>query len=204
MLAAIASGVLTKLLGRKTILVLGEGICFIFILTIALMQMVQGLFDFDPSDGFNIAQAIFIYIFMFSFGISLGPIVWIYNAEILPEKGVALATVVNWISAFVSGLTIPPLYSALPPEFRFTIFIFFSLCSFGGLIYVLKFVKETKGRDQNEINQMFDQYYQYSRSHKTFQDDSFLQQKLFDERDNINDSYYLSLGPEEIKQQPTF
>jgi hypothetical protein len=46
---------------------------------------------------------------MFSFGVSLGPIVWIYNAEILPEKGVALATIINWVCAFIIGIGLPPL-----------------------------------------------------------------------------------------------
>jgi len=36
---------------------------------------------------------------------SLGPVVWLYNAEILPEKGVSIATLVNWIGVvFISFL----------------------------------------------------------------------------------------------------
>ena len=36
-------------------------------------------------------------IFLFSFGISLGPIAWIYEPEILPEKGVSLAGFAHWL-----------------------------------------------------------------------------------------------------------
>lgn len=107
MISAILSGFLTRKLGRKSILLLGEMACFFSMLIIAILQ------TFSQSNGVNYASIVFIFIFMFSFGISLGPIVWIYNAEILPEKGVALATIVNWISAFIIGLGLPPLASIL-------------------------------------------------------------------------------------------
>ena len=40
-----------------------------------------------------------IFLFLFGFGFSLGPLLFIYITEILPEQGVSLSVFVNWISA---------------------------------------------------------------------------------------------------------
>ena len=46
-------------------------------------------------------------IYIIGFCISLGPIVWSYNAEILPEKGVSIATFVNWFGVLIVTYTFP-------------------------------------------------------------------------------------------------
>jgi len=42
---------------------------------------------------------IFSYVIFFS--LSLGPIVWLYNAETLPDAGLAIATFTNWSLSFI-------------------------------------------------------------------------------------------------------
>jgi hypothetical protein len=34
------------------------------------------------------------------FGISVGPIIWIYLPEILPSKGIGLAVVSSWVNLY--------------------------------------------------------------------------------------------------------
>ena len=46
---------------------------------------------------------IIIFVYNFGFGVSLGPIAWVYNADILPDTGLAIATTANWFSAFIIG-----------------------------------------------------------------------------------------------------
>ena len=39
-----------------------------------------------------------ILIYCFAFGMSLGPIVWLYLPEILPNEGVSLVALFNWVN----------------------------------------------------------------------------------------------------------
>jgi len=39
-----------------------------------------------------------LFVYLIAFQLSLGPIVWIYLAEILPEKGVSVAVLMNWVT----------------------------------------------------------------------------------------------------------
>ena len=38
---------------------------------------------------------------------TLGPILWIYNCEILSEKGVAISLAANWLSATIIAIIVP-------------------------------------------------------------------------------------------------
>jgi len=46
---------------------------------------------------------VFIFFYGIAFSLSLGPIVWLYDAEILPDAGLALSTFTNWLFAAVIG-----------------------------------------------------------------------------------------------------
>ena len=48
-----------------------------------------------------------IFFFLLTFGMTLGPILWIYNCEILSEKGVAISLAANWLSATIIAIIIP-------------------------------------------------------------------------------------------------
>ena len=50
---------------------------------------------------------IIILFFLLTFGTTLGPIIWIYNNEILSEKGVAISCAANWLSAAAIGIIVP-------------------------------------------------------------------------------------------------
>lgn len=41
---------------------------------------------------------------LFLYSLSIGPTTWIYTSELMPPKGVGLATAVNWFTAY--GLVI--------------------------------------------------------------------------------------------------
>ena len=89
---------------------------------------------------------------MFSFGISLGPIVWLYLPEILPEKGVSLAALANWVGCGIIGLFFPMVKNAINIQGTFLIFLG---CCVAALFYMFIFVKETKGKSPEEIEEMF-------------------------------------------------
>ena len=89
---------------------------------------------------------------MFSFGISLGPVVWLYLPEILPEKGVSIAALANWVFCGIIGFCFPIVNKSIKIQGTFLIFL---ICCVFSLFYVFFFVKETKGKSSEEIEQMF-------------------------------------------------
>jgi SP family xylose:H+ symportor-like MFS transporter len=52
-------------------------------------------------------------LFVILFEFSLGPIVWIYMAEIMTDKGQSLGTVVNWILTIIMAIVTPMLLTAV-------------------------------------------------------------------------------------------
>lgn len=84
------------------------------------------------------------YIIIFLFKI----VIWLYNAEILPDKGVSLSTLANWACVII----ITFLFPVCNDNFGiWPIFLVFALCAILGLVMILFWVKETKGLTSTEI-----------------------------------------------------
>jgi len=95
--SALVGGVSSKWSGRKTILLVGEIIC-------ASTLTLLGIFSVLKID---VPIIIFTFLYEIAFGFSLGPITWLYVAEILPEKGVSIATLFNWVCVSIIFLLFP-------------------------------------------------------------------------------------------------
>ena len=128
--------------GRKSILLLGDSLCIITLLILTIF----GFLDLTNPSKY------IILVYMFSFGISLGPIVWLYLPEILPEKGVSIAALANWVGCGIIGLFFPMVKDAIQIQGTFLIFL---ACCVASFFYMLIFVKETKGKSSEEIEAMF-------------------------------------------------
>ena len=85
---------------------------------------------------------IIILFFLSTFGTTLGPIIWIYNNEILSEKGVAISCAANWLSAAAIGIIVP-IFS----EFLYIPFFAFAIFNAFGIYICISWVKETRGLD---------------------------------------------------------
>ncbi len=83
-----------------------------------------------------------IFLYEIFFSLSLGPFVWVYNADILPEKGLAIATFANWICCFVVSLVFPLLVDAWSMQ---ALFFIYGGCCILGFVFIYFFVIETKG-----------------------------------------------------------
>jgi sugar porter (SP) family MFS transporter len=94
-----------------------------------------------------IIGVVIVCIFIIFFGISMGPLTWLYCGEIMNDKGVAIAVAVNWVSAAVVELTFP--FLILPGMFV-AFFLYGSVCA-AGLLFCWLVVKETKGLSKQEI-----------------------------------------------------
>ena len=92
-----------------------------------------------------------LVVFIISFACSLGPVTWTIINEIYPGvvrgRAVALATAVNWGSAFLVSLVLPDAHRRRPAV---TFWLFAAFCAVG-LFWVYLKVPETKGHTLEEI-----------------------------------------------------
>ncbi len=100
----------------------------------------------------GIITVIALVAFITSFAFSLGPVTWTVINEIFPAhirgRGVALATAVNWGSAFLVSQGFLSLVEAVGSSLSFWLFTVF--CGVGW-IWVFYSVPETKGQTLEEI-----------------------------------------------------
>jgi SP family galactose:H+ symporter-like MFS transporter len=97
-----------------------------------------------------------LVVFIASFAFSLGPVVWTVINEVFPARvrgrGVAVATAINWLAAWVVAQTFLSLVGAITTEGTFLLFAGFCVVTF---VYVRWFVPETKGKTLEEVQEMW-------------------------------------------------
>ncbi len=137
----IAMTVIDKL-GRRTLLITG-GIGMVICLT-----LVGIVFETHTHRSSLLPLLI---LFIISFAISQGAVVWVYLGEVFPTrvraKGISLGSTANWvIDAIVSGLfpIVAVHYVALP-------FYFFAVMMIVELMFVIFIYPETKGLSLEEM-----------------------------------------------------
>lgn len=96
-----------KLIIRKMLLIIGDTLLFICLIGLGVFSLL--LNDAMNNEFYQFIVLIFLFLFLIGYNTSLGPIVWIYIAEILPEKGVSISVLVNWSCVFIITLTFPTL-----------------------------------------------------------------------------------------------
>ena len=143
-LVVLLSTVLMDRAGRRMLLLssMGGMIVSVALLTASLVL------------GYVLLVVVSTVLFVASFGLGLGPVVWLLPAELFPmaRRAPATATVtcVNWLANFVVGQSFPIIAAAMGP---------WSFLPFGGvliaaMIFAWGSVPETRGRTLEEIEQM--------------------------------------------------
>lgn len=145
LIAAFVAGLTTDKFGRRTILLLGNGACSICLL---LMAIFQGFSSTEMQE----LSVFMTFVCLFSFGISLGPVAWVYGPEILPDKGISFIILVNWFFCgwvvFLTPILIEDVGVA-------PIYYFFCILLVVFQVYFYFFLKETKGKSAIEVDEMF-------------------------------------------------
>ena len=111
---------------------------------------------------FKVMIIVMIFFYLFGFWISLGGTVQIYTPELIPETGVVLCVLSQWIMAWFVTFLFPILKQnykiitihrqAFGLSFCFFGFSFFILI---GIIVVILYGKETKGLTTQQIDELF-------------------------------------------------
>lgn len=125
--------------GRKLLILIGSA---------GMMLMLSGLsvlfFMKETSGGMML---VFILGYIAFFSASLGPALWVVAAELFPNrlrsKGMSIAIVSLWIACTIVTIAFPIMLEKLSGGITFLIF---ALICLANLIYVWRYVPETKGK----------------------------------------------------------
>jgi len=136
--------------GRKTIM-------FWCNLAMAIVLLLLGYFSFQ---GYDTLSVVMVMLFISLFEFSSGPITWLYMSEIMQDKAVSIATVLNWLVNLGISLGTVPVLTALGfydehPERIGYVFYFMGGMTVIGTLFIAFFMKETRGKSAQEIEEMF-------------------------------------------------
>lgn len=132
-------------LGRRPLLIIGFIGSAVSLALIAVAVRMEG----DAAALIAFA-AVLLYITFFA--VSLGPLPWLYMAELFPvrlrSRGMALASVANWSSNFIVVFLFPVVvsFAGMPATFGL-----FALSCTVGVVFALRLAPETKGRSLEQI-----------------------------------------------------
>ena len=140
--------------GRKPLLLVGSiGMTITLgVLTVlfTLTQSSGGEIHMSPIQATIALVAAHLYIFCF--GVSWGPTVWVLLGEMFNNKirGAAISTAASaqWIANFAITITFPILLAAFG---LFAAYGLYTLFAFLSIFFVLSFIKETKGKKLEDM-----------------------------------------------------
>ena len=95
------------------------------------------------------AQIALIFVFIIFFELSVGPLMWLYAGEIMTDKGMGVASMVNWTVVIIVSAVSYFMFNVLKIG---PTLLMYGAFSFMGLIFVIGWVFETKGMTKEEIN----------------------------------------------------
>jgi len=130
--------------GRRTLMLVGS------VGLILMLGLVARAFYSQQFNGYTVPALLFGYIAFFAF--SQGAVIWVFISEIFPNavraKGQALGSSTHWVMATVIAFTFPYFAEHLGGGHTFA---FFCVMMVLQLIFVWRFMPETKGSSLEEV-----------------------------------------------------
>ena len=96
-----------------------------------------------------------IFIYLMAFGASIGPLCWSYTSQVMPDKGMAIGTGVNWFACTLSVLFFPFLIDLIELKGAF---LLFSALNFSAVAYFLFDAIDIRGKTKLEIREIFSKH----------------------------------------------
>ena len=135
-------------LGRKKLLLAGSCIMGLCMFTLA------ALFYFDMLHNYFVLATIFVYIG--GFACTWGVVLWVYVAEIFPNKirgnATSIAVFGNWVANTIVSLTFPVMLAQLGAVATFGIY---GIINISMVLFVSRYVFETKGVPLEKIEELY-------------------------------------------------
>ena len=140
-------------MGRKPLLYIGS-------IGMSFSLLSVGLFIYNDAIGNWVLP--FLLLFMASFSISWGPIVWVLLSEIFPNKirslALSISVFIQWVANFIVTQFFPTLLenSFLKTNFNGAFpFYMFSIICLISFLFVWKLVPETKNKTLEEMDSLW-------------------------------------------------
>jgi SP family sugar:H+ symporter-like MFS transporter len=142
--------------GRKPLLLLGS---IGMVLTLGTLATIFGTAPVDPTTGepnltgsAGIIALLAANLYVFCFGFSWGPVVWVLLGEMFNNKirGAALSVAagMQWVANFIVSTSFPPLLTSVGLGAAYGLYTTAAAIS---IFFVLFFVKETKGKTLEQM-----------------------------------------------------
>lgn len=128
--------------GRKTLLIFGQ-------IGMSISLIILGILAIKHQDT---GIKVFTLFFVAFFELSIGPILWLYAAEIMTETGMAAASLITWIVTIIFGLFTNTLFDGITAE---GVYFTFTGIALLGLLFIVFFVKETRGLSKDKIQSLY-------------------------------------------------
>ena len=132
--------------GRRKLMLVGS------LGLIATLGLVARAFYSGQFNGYTVPVLLFVYIGFFAF--SQGAVIWVFISEIFPNavraKGQALGSSTHWVMATVIAFTFPWFAEHLGGGHTFAFFCAMMMLQ---LVFVLRFMPETKGTALEQVEQ---------------------------------------------------
>jgi len=156
-LSIVACGLAIALIdkiGRKPLLLIGStGMAItLSIMAIAFSSgtLVDGSLSLSDSAGTTALISANAYVAFFNF--SWGPVMWVMLGEMFPNQirgaGLAVSGFFQWMSNFAITLAFPLMLAGIGLAGSYG---FYAACAFISILFVYKMVKETKGKELEEM-----------------------------------------------------
>ena len=141
-------------IGRKPLLTAGSigMVVSLAVMAVAFSQATGSGEDISLPQPWGTIGVIAANLYVISFGATWGPVVWVLLGEMFPNKiraaGLAVAAAAQWLANFAVSTTFPSL-AGIGLQFAYGLYAVIALLS---LVFVLKAVRETKGRELEEMD----------------------------------------------------
>jgi MFS transporter, SP family, galactose:H+ symporter len=100
----------------------------------------------------SLVTLVFMLLYIVSFAIGMGPVFWVLLGEVFPTHeraaGTSAGSTTNWLANFAVSLAFLPVVDAIGQGETF--WIFAVICALG-LLFVLRYVPETRDRDYLQV-----------------------------------------------------
>lgn len=136
----------TGYLGRKTIMFWYSLAMGAFLITLGM-----SLKQHNPGN----TPLPLILGFCFCFQASSGPVTWLYMAEIMQEKGLSIATVLNWLFTLFFSFVTPTIKTSYGLPGIGTLFQLVGVTTLLCAAFVSACMKETRGRSLEERKKLY-------------------------------------------------
>lgn len=140
--------------GRKPLLLLGSIGMLVTLGTLTMVFANAPIVDGQPSltGAAGITALLAANLYVFCFGFSWGPVVWVLLGEMFNNKiraaALSVAAGMQWVANFIVSTTFPPLLSSVGLGGAYGLY---TIAAGISIFFVLFFVKETKGKTLEQM-----------------------------------------------------